>query len=197
MKIERTMQVFFFLNKKIDREQKREEINLQVDAHRHWHLIEGLIFLIGGILALILPQLAVLAVEIVIGYLLLMWGIIRLINAIRISYWRWWYFVSGFILLGIGSSLIIWPQQGIEALVILLGCSLIAEGTLVTVFAIAFRPIFYWGWLLAAGLLDLFLGSLVFTIFPESGIMIIALLIGFGMAFYGLSLLMLLWRNKI
>src|ERR1700686_4029694 len=53
--------------------------------HEHWRLFlaEGIILFILGILAIVVPPIATIAVEILIGWLLLMSGIVGLISTLR------------------------------------------------------------------------------------------------------------------
>ncbi len=53
--------------------------------HAHWRLFltEGIILFILGILAIVVPPIATIAVEILIGWLLLMSGIVGLIATLR------------------------------------------------------------------------------------------------------------------
>lgn len=144
----------------------------------------------------IVPQTTVLAVEICLAVLLLLVGFMRIVNMIRLSYWRWWHGFSGLLFVSVGGAMLVWPQQGLEALVFLVGCLLLAEGILETLIALAFRPLFYWGWLLFAGIANIILGVLTLTVFPIAGVIYLAWIIGLSMGLYGLSLLMILRKNK-
>ena len=57
--------------------------SLTLAAHWRTFLIEGIVLLILGILAIILPPFATLAAEILIGWLLLASGVIGLISTWR------------------------------------------------------------------------------------------------------------------
>ena len=76
--------------------------------HAHWllFLIEGVILVILGVAAIVLPPLATLAFTIIIGWIFLISGIVGLIT----TFWArhapgfWWSLVSGIIGVAAGQS---------------------------------------------------------------------------------------------
>src|SRR5215470_16821364 len=104
--------------------------------HEHWGLFlaEGIILVILGLLAIIVPPLASLAVTIFIGWLFLIGGILSIILAIehrRELVGRWgWILLSGIVDLII--AIIIWaglPGTAAWALGLLVGIDLVFGGT--------------------------------------------------------------------
>jgi uncharacterized membrane protein HdeD (DUF308 family) len=170
------------------------DLKEEVRKHRNWHFLEGVLFLIAGIVAIVLPGVTAMAAELVVGVSLCIGGLMRLTNAFNFPTGRWWRTLSGAIFLAAGSSMLWWPAAGIASLVLITGAFLLVEGTIEIFLSLTYRPLFRWGALLVSGLISLALGGLIFT-FPVTGIIYIAIAIGLSMIFYGLSLLTLTWKT--
>ena len=84
--------------------------------HRHWvlFLIEGIVLLVLGAFAVLVPPVATLAVTILFGWLFLISGIIGLIT----TFWMrnapgfWWSLISAALAVGAGIVLLARPVQG-------------------------------------------------------------------------------------
>jgi len=85
--------------------------------HEHWvlFLVEGIILVILGLAAIVIPPMATLAVEILFGWLFLISGIAGLIT----TFWTrqapgfWWSLVSAFLGIVVGAMLLLWPLSGV------------------------------------------------------------------------------------
>jgi len=171
----------------------REEIDKEVSKHRGWYIFEGLLFLVVGALALILPGATALAVQMLVATLLIISGLVQAFLFFRRRE-RWWRFISGILSIVAGGVMIAFPAAGLVALSIIVGIFLIFEGVTETGMAFVLRPFFNWWWLLISGLLALTLGVLVFLFLPVMGMLYIAIAVGINMIFYGISLLILAWK---
>src|ERR1700744_3390184 len=84
--------------------------------HEHWKLflIEGIILIILGIAAILVPVIATLAFTLVIGWLFLISGVVGLFTTfyMRNAPGFWWSLVSAVIALAAGIVLILWPISG-------------------------------------------------------------------------------------
>src|SRR5262249_35733384 len=88
--------------------------------HEHWGLFlaEGIILVLLGITAIVVPPIATLAFTIVIGWLFLVSGIIGLIT----TFWArgapgfWWSLISAIIAIAAGVVLLLWPITVIVSL---------------------------------------------------------------------------------
>src|SRR5579883_482561 len=100
--------------------------------HAHWglFLFEGIMLVLLGAAAIILPNVATLAFTLVIGWLFLISGIIGLIT----TFWMrhapgfWWSLLSAVIGIGAGVVLISWPISGTLSLTFVLIAFFIIEG---------------------------------------------------------------------
>jgi uncharacterized membrane protein HdeD (DUF308 family) len=166
----------------------------EIQQHHYWYSFEGLLFISAGVLAISLPGITAVAAGLVVSAALCIGGLMRLLNAARFHTGRGWRLLSGAIFLAAGGSMLWWPVEGINTLVLIMGAFLFAEGFVEIFLSLSYRPLFHWGALLISGLMSLILGTLIFT-FPITGIVFIALAIGLSMIFHGLSLLVFTWKG--
>ena len=174
-----------------------EDIRRQVAAaiHAHWRLVlaQGIVMIVFGLLAIAMPNIATLAVEIFVGWLLLIGGIFR-----AVSVWHarrmpgfGWSMLSALLAVLLGLILIARPLAGVLTLTMVLVAFFILEGITAIVIAVQHRDhLTSWGWVLLNGLIDLFLAYLIWQGWPSSAGWAIGLLVGINMVFLGLSLLM-------
>jgi uncharacterized membrane protein HdeD (DUF308 family) len=163
----------------------------------HWvlFLIEGIILVILGLAAIIVPPLATLAVAIFLGWLFLISGIVGLVT----TFWMrhapgfWWSLLSAVLGIAAGIVLIGWPVSGAISLTLVLIVFFIIEGVASIMFALEHRREFTgrWGWMLASGIVDLFLAAIIFAGLPLSAAWAIGLLVGINLVFGGTALIVM------
>jgi uncharacterized membrane protein HdeD (DUF308 family) len=146
-----------------------------------------------GLLAVAMPNLATLAVEIFVGWLFLIGGIFRAVSvwhARRMLGYRW-SMLSALLAVLLGLILIARPLAGALTLTMVLVAFFILEGIAAIVIAVQHHDhLRSWGWVLLSGLIDLLLAYLIWQGWPSSAGWAIGLLVGINMVFLGLSLLM-------
>ncbi len=163
--------------------------------HDHWvmFLIEGVVLLILGIIAIVIPPIATLAVAILVGWLFLISGIVGLIGTymMRHAPGFWWSLLSAVLALAAGLVLLAWPVSGAISLTLVLIVFFIIEGIASIMFALDHRAQLSgrWGWMLASGVVDLILAVIIFTGLPGTAAWAIGLLVGINMVFGGVSLI--------
>ncbi|MEO8950153.1 MAG: DUF308 domain-containing protein [Mucilaginibacter sp.] len=80
-----------------------------------------------------------------------------------ISHW-WLIFIAGIVLVGIGIWIILSPFQSLVSLCLAIAIGMMASGCFEIIFSIKnHRSINGWGWLLAAGIIDLLIGGYLFN----------------------------------
>ena len=166
------------------------------DAMRaHWKafLFEGILLAVMGLAALIVPQVASLAVTILLGWLFLITGIGGLI----VTFWArempgfWWSLISAALAVLAGGILLARPMQGVLTLTIVVGAYFLAEGVATIMYALEHRKELSerWGWLLTAGLMDILIAAIIVAGLPGSALWALGLLVGINMLFGGASLI--------
>ena len=116
--------------------------------------------MVFGLLAVAMPNLATLAVEIFVGWLFLIGGIFR-----AVSVWHarrmpgfGWSMLSALLAVLLGLILIARPLAGVLTLTMVLVAFFILEGIAAIVIAVQHRDhLTSWGWVLLSGLIDLLL----------------------------------------
>jgi len=175
---------------------ERLQQQIATAVHDHWKFIfaQGIVMIVLGLLAVLLPNVATLAVEILVGALFLAGGLVRLFTLprCRTAPGFWWSVVLAALSVLLGAVLLIQPAQGALTLTMVLVAFFIAEGILTLVAAMmVHRPAGNWGWMLVSGIVDLILAYLIWRGWPASAAWAIGLLVGINMFFFGLSLAMM------
>src|SRR5215469_3790249 len=136
----------------------RLQSQVSAAVREHWKafLFEGILLVILGLAAMIVPPLASLAVTIFLGWMFLISGIAGLV----ITYWAralpgfWWSLISAALAVLAGGILLARPVQGVLTLTIVLGAYFLAEGVTTIMYALAHRRELTgrWSWLVISGL---------------------------------------------
>jgi uncharacterized membrane protein HdeD (DUF308 family) len=174
-----------------------DRINATVatSLHEHWvvFLVEGIILLLLGLAAIVLPPIATFAVEILIGWLLLISGIVGLITTFRMrnAPGFWWSLLSAVLAIAAGIVLLRWPLSGMLSLTLILTVFFVIEGVASILYALEHRREVSgrWGWMLVSGIIDLILASIIFLGLPGTAAWAIGLLVGINMVFGGAALI--------
>ena len=163
--------------------------------HAHWRLflIEGIVLLILGILAIVVPQIATIAAAVFIGWLLLVSGVVGLVATLRMrsAPGFWWSLLSAVIGIVAGILLLRSPVSGALSLTLILTVFLAFEGVVSILFALEHKRELSgrWGVMLFSGLVDLILAGIIFAGLPGTAAWAIGLLIGVNMVFGGSALI--------
>jgi uncharacterized membrane protein HdeD (DUF308 family) len=163
--------------------------------HAHWRLFltEGIILLILGILAIVVPPIATIAVEVLVGWLLLMSGVVGLIATLRMrgAPGFWWSLISAVLGIVAGVVLLRWPLSGALSLTLILTVFLVLEGLVSILYAFEHKRELSgrWGAMLFSGVVDLLLAGIIFSGFPGTAAWAIGLLVGVNLVFGGSALI--------
>lgn len=173
----------------------RQSIESEITEHRRWYALQGIAFILIGVLAITLPGITAMGFELLIGALLLSSGIVKAFASVR-SKTHWWSLLSSLVLIIFGGLLLFKPVAGILALATLLTLFLAIEGTTELLLSFKFRPAKNWGWLMFSGLVSLGLAFLLFAGWPEVTVAVLGIFIGISLLLYGLSLLAITTQGK-
>jgi uncharacterized membrane protein HdeD (DUF308 family) len=161
----------------------------------HWvlFLVEGVVLLVLGATAVVLPPIATLAVTILLGWLFLVSGIAGLVTTIwmRHAPGFWWSLLSAVLGLVVGVMLLASPLVGAFSLTLVLIAFFLVEGAASIMFALDHRRELsgQWGWMLASGIIDLALALMIFAGLPSTAAWALGLLVGINMIFGGAALI--------
>lgn len=163
--------------------------------HEHWvlFLIEGIVLVILGVVAILAPLIATLAFTLLVGWLFLISGIVGLIT----TFWArhapgfWWSLISAIIAILAGLALLVSPVAGALSLTLVLIAFFIIEGIASIMYAIDHRRQLSgsWFWMLLSGIIDLILAGIILAGLPETAVWALGLLVGINMLFGGGALI--------
>ena len=172
---------------------------LRVDAartireHSLLFIIEGIVLVVLGLLAVLLPPLATLGVTLFLGWLFLISGIMGLIA----TFWArqapgfWWSLLSAVLGIAVGLVLLASPVSGAVSLTLVLSVFFAVEGIASIMYALDHRQQLSgrWGFMLFSGLIDLILAAMILIGLPGTAAWAIGLLVGINMIFGGSALI--------
>jgi uncharacterized membrane protein HdeD (DUF308 family) len=178
-------------------EVREVRIQLSGAVRRHWVLFlsEGIALVILGVLAIMAPTIASVAATVFFGWILLLSGVIGLIATLRArgAPGFGWSLLSALVGIVAGVLLLGWPLSGAVSLTAVLIAFLLVEGGVSIMYALEHRnaPSGRWGWMLASGILDVFLGVLLLIGLPGTALWALGLLVGINMLFGGWALILM------
>ena len=162
-------------------------------AQAHWgrFLVQGAFLIALGLLAAALPVFTTLAVEILVGWLLIIGGAWRAVSLVRSTRMpgRGWSLAMALVAITLGALLVAMPLAGMLTLTMLLVTYLVLEAFGKMLFGLDLRRHSRnWIWVFATGVLDLVLAALIFAGWPSTAAWAIGLLVAINMIFFGVAL---------
>jgi uncharacterized membrane protein HdeD (DUF308 family) len=164
-----------------------------LSAHWKLFLIEGIILVILGLAAIMLPLIATIAIAILVGWIFLLSGVVGLLATFRMrsAPGFWWSLLSGIVGVVAGIVLLRWPLSGAFSLTLVLTLFLVFEGVVSIMFALEHKRELSgrWGMMLVSGVVDLILAGMIYAGLPGTAAWAIGLLVGINMVFGGSALI--------
>jgi uncharacterized membrane protein HdeD (DUF308 family) len=163
--------------------------------HDHWRLFlaEGVVLLLLGVVAMLVPPLAGLTSTIFLGWLLAVVGIVGLFTSLRARSVPGfsWSLVSAIVALLAGIVLIVNPWAAMLTLTLVLAAYFLVDGVIVIATALTHRreASDRWEWMLLNGVVDLVLAAIIISGMPNDLTWVLGLLVGIDLIFGGASLI--------
>jgi uncharacterized membrane protein HdeD (DUF308 family) len=158
---------------------------------RRWLTIAGVLALLGGVVAIVMPDVASVATAIFIGWLLVFAGALHVVDAFltrdreRIAP----RLLMAVLTFAAGAYLLIAPLDGMFTLTVVLVIWFVAIGVAQIVLGISGRGTPGAGLLGLNGLLSLVLGLLIALELPSSADWAIGLIVGIDLVFWGAQMI--------
>ena len=148
----------------------------------------GIITIVLGILAMAAPLVAGMSIALLVGFLVLAGGIVRMLWAFQAGSLGKGLltFAIGLLTLLCGVALVTDPLLATGLLTIILAAYFLVDGAFEIAAAFQLRPASGWGWLLLGGVLSVVLGLMIWQQFPLSGAWAIGILLGIKLLFVGM-----------
>lgn len=157
-----------------------------------WFIGMAVVFILLGMVAIIEPGVAGLAVTILVGWLLVFGGAAHLIAAFsgggagRVL----WQVLIGIVYIVGGVYFLMHPLMGLGTLTLFLALIILAEAVFEIIAYFRMRGHSGSGWLLVNALITLLLGGLIWLQWPSSSVWAIGTLVGVNLLITGFSRLM-------
>ena len=170
---------------------------LQKALNKHWKLfmLQGAIMIVLGVAAIAMPVVATLTVDIFVGWLFTISGVVGLVaifSSEDIPAFLWGLITAA---LSVAAGvLLIWrPVEGTVLLTLVLMAFFVAEGVFQSAASIAYRQAFpgSWGWMLASGVMDLILAFVIYSNWPISAAWTLGILAGVNLISSGWAIVMI------
>lgn len=160
---------------------------------KHWKmfLFQGLLIGLLGAIAILVPQVATLVIDLFIGWILIFGGIVRALTLFRSRSLPGtvWSLLAALLAIVLGFLLVFKPAEGVMTLTMVMVAFFIIQGVFSILLALQFKAhIRSWGWTLLSGVVDLILAYLIWHGWPDTASWAIGLLVGINMLFAGIAL---------
>jgi uncharacterized membrane protein HdeD (DUF308 family) len=154
-----------------------------------WSIGLSILMIVAGVLAIVIPPAAGIAVLLAVAWLLILSGAFHLVFAwhMRTAGGLVWELLLSILYIAVGVYALLHPVAGLAALTLLLAGYLLAESVLEFVLAFRLRPMRGSTWLLLDGIVTLVLAVLIWRTWPSSTEWVIGTLVGISMLFSGVS----------
>jgi uncharacterized membrane protein HdeD (DUF308 family) len=176
----------------------REAMRQTVKRYSLWYLVEGVLLVMAGILAVIYPAISSAAVIVLLGWLLIISGALQgisLIGAGHVPHF-WLQLISVILAMLIGFLFLRDTEQGLLTITLLLIVFFMIEGISKVVFSLTIRPFPNWAWILASGLVGIVLSLVLWANLPVTAVWLIGLLLGIQLIAQGAALAYLAWQVR-
>ena len=176
----------------------REAMREAVRRHSLWYLVQGGVMVLAGILALVYPMTSSFAVVFLLGWLLIISGIVQgvsLFDARNVPNF-WLQLVSVVLSVIVGVLLIRHRVEGLLAVTLLLIVYCMVEGILKVSFSLTIRPFPNWGWILASGLVSILVALYLWASLPVTALWLLGVLLGIQLICEGAALGYLAWKVR-
>ena len=155
-------------------------------------LLQGIAMLIHGGLAIAVPVVAKMPVDLFIGWLFLIAGVIGLATILPtydLPAFRW-VLVTAALSIAAGIILLSRPLEGAASLRIVLVALFAAEGLCQIATSIAYRKVIPFSriWMLASGIVDLAMSAIMIAFWPISAVWVLGVFVGISLITSGAAI---------
>lgn len=168
----------------------------------HWSLFvaQGVTMTILGIVAIIWPGISTVAVDVYVGWMFLLSGVVGIVAmffAPSVSGFLW-SLLTAALSLFVGVLLLWHPVEGAISLTLVLVAFFLVEGIFQIAGSLNYRAVFpeSWGWLLASGIADLILAGLIISGWPGSAGWALGVIVGANLISSGLAIVMVAFAGR-
>jgi len=163
-----------------------------------WYLLQGVLMIFAGFVALLFPVFSSVTVVLMLGWLLIFSGAfqaISLIGASNVPHF-WLQLVSVTLSVLIGTLFVRNPGEGLITLTLLLIVFFMVGGMAKVIFALTIRPFPNWGWVLASGAIGVLLSIYLWSSLPVTAVWLLGVLVGIQLISEGSAMAYMAWQVR-
>jgi uncharacterized membrane protein HdeD (DUF308 family) len=176
----------------------REAMRETVKRYSLWYLVQGVLIIVAGFLALIYPMIASVAIVFLLAWILILSGVVQgigLIGAREVPHF-WLQLLSVVLSIVVGLLLLRNPQGGLLLFTVLLLLYFLVEGMAKVIFGLSIRPFPNWGWVFASGVVSILLAAYLFANLRVASEVVLGVLLGIQLLVEGTAIAYLAWRVR-
>lgn len=161
-------------------------------------LLQAGVMVLAGVLALVFPAFTSVGLLVVLGWLLILSGVVKivsLIGATQVPYF-WLELVTVALEVLVGYLLIANPAAGLVAVTFIMLVLFLIVGITRVVFALMIRPMQDWLWVLASGFVAIVCALVLFANLPEAATWLLGFLLGVELIAVGAAQGLMAWRVR-
>ena len=176
----------------------RDAMRETIKRYSLWYLLEGVLLVIVGVVALVYPYIASVTLIFLLWWVLIISGVLQgigLIGAKDVPHF-WLQLVSAVLAILIGMLLLRNPDAGLLIMTVLLIVFFFVEGVSKVIFALNIRPFMGWVWVLLSGVIGILLGAYLWANMPVASEWVLGALLGIQLIAEGAALAYLAWMVR-
>ena len=161
-------------------------------------LIQSGVMVLAGFLALIFPAFMSTGLLVLLGWLLILSGVVQLVSLIgatQVPYF-WLQLITLALEMLVGYLLVTRPEAGLVAVTFLMLVLFLVVGIARVVFALMIRPMQDWLWVLASGLVAIVCALVLFGSLPQAATWLLGFLLGVELIAVGAAQGLMAWRVR-
>jgi uncharacterized membrane protein HdeD (DUF308 family) len=153
-------------------------------------LATGILMIILGVIAILLPFVATLTMTLFVGILLVVAGVTHIAHSFETHGSKGWLLrlIGGILYALAGIFLLAAPARGMVTLTVVLVVLFLLVGIDKIVLSFHLRRVSQWGWQLLSGLISIAVAIMIWLGLPETAVWAIGLLVGIELIFNGVSM---------
>ena len=176
----------------------RDAMRQTVRRYSLWYLVQGILMVVTGVLALIYPWIASVAMVRLLGWFLIVSGVLQaigLIGAREVPYF-WLELISAILPIVLGLLLLRHEDVSLYFFSIVVIVYFMIEGIVKILFALTIRPFPSWGWVFLSGVIGIALSIYLWANLSIVSALMLAVLLGVLLVVEGAALASLAWRAR-
>lgn len=157
-----------------------------------YFLFEGIVLFLLGVFALGSPQIMTLSIEMLVGSLLIVGGVVQFVRAYKTDdSWKIISYLTALITMVAGLLVLIHPVIATVTLTLLLAIYFFVEGFLRIIYAMKYWSLVKWRGFLLNGILSVVLGMLIWSGWPDNSLWVLGMYVGIYFLFLGIGMIFL------